>query len=256
MPRLAENQHEPSRATLHLGSAGEECTACREPAQRGGASRGGCVPTFAATPGALSRRAMLAALAGGVAAMRPRRLGAQPRASLATVALVPLGEFPAQLLGEITAGLRQELGVTVLPHPPMPLPRMAYYAPRRRYRAERLLDALRPLLRPPVTRMLGVTTVDISTSAHGVSDWGVLGLGDLGGTSCVLSTFRCRMNSPSEAQSRWRMVSTSVHEVGHTLGLPHCPVPRCVMNDARGSVRTVDASTGHLCDACRRHLGL
>ncbi len=214
------------------------------------------MPRCEPSPETVHRRTVLSALAGGVVALLPRALRAQPRQPLATVAVVPFGEFPAQLLGEIDAGLRQELGVTVQLLPSVPLPRAAYYAPRRRYRAERLLEALRPMLRPPVTRMLGVTTVDISTSAHGVYDWGVLGLGDLGGTSCVLSTFRCRMNSPSEAQSRWRMVSTSVHEVGHTLGLPHCPVPRCVMNDARGSVRTVDASTGQLCDACRRRLGL
>jgi len=206
--------------------------------------------------GRCDRRGLLRCVAGLAAYALPRGLGAQPRAPLATVAVVPLGEFPAALLGEIEAGLRAELGVGVLVSAPMALPRAAYYAPRRRYRAERLLDALRPQLRPPATRMLGVTAVDISTTAHGVYDWGVLGLGDLAGTACVLSTFRCRMNSPSEAQSRWRMVTTSVHEVGHTLGLEHCPDVRCLMTDARGSVRTVDATTGHLCARCRRRLGL
>ncbi len=208
-------------------------------------------------PGAdCDRRAVLCGLAGAVAWALPRGIGAQPRVPLATVAVVPLGEFPAELLREIEAGLRAELGVGVAVYPTVSLPARAYYAPRRRYRAERLLDALRPLLRPPATRMLGVTTVDISTTAHGVHDWGVLGLGDLGGTACVLSTFRCRMNSPNEAQSRWRMVTTSVHEVGHTLGLPHCPDVRCLMTDARGSVRTVDGTTGRLCGRCRRRLGL
>ncbi len=72
----------------------------------------------------------------------------------------------------------------------------------------------------------------------------------------MISTFRCRMNSPSEAQTHWRMVTTCIHEVGHTLGLEHCPDTRCLMTDARGRVSTVDHTTGHLCASCRRRLGL
>jgi len=42
----------------------------------------------------------------------------------------------------------------------------------------------------------------------------------------------------------------STHEVGHVLGLPHCPTPKCVMNDANESIKTIDKSTGDLCDKC------
>lgn len=176
--------------------------------------------------------------------------------SIATVAVAPLGPFPEAFLREIEAGLRAELGVGVVHLPEVPLPASAWYPPRRRYRAERLIDALRPRLRPPATRILGVTASDISTTAHGVRDWGVLGLGDLGGLGCVISTFRCRMNAPNEAQVHFRMVTTCVHEIGHTLGLEHCPDTSCLMTDARGLVRTVDLSSGHLCARCRSRLGL
>ena len=185
--------------------------------------------------------------------MVPRRASAQRRE---TVALVPLGAFPADFLDLIAQRLRDELGADVARYPSVALPATAYYPPRQRYRAERILDFLRPRVRPPATRTLGVTQVDISTTAHGVRDWGVLGYGDLGGTACVISTFRCRMNAPSEAQIRFRMVTACVHEVGHTLGLEHCPDPRCLMTDARGSVRTVDRTTGRLCARCRRRAGL
>lgn len=206
----------------------------------------------AMSPG--SRRSFLL---GSLAAALSRALpaAAQPR-PIATVALAPLGPFPAVLLDEIDAALRAELGAAVVRMPPAELPRSAWYAPRRRYRAERLLDFLRPRMPAGATRVLGVTEVDISTTAHGVYDWGLLGLGDIDGRGCVISTFRCRMHSPSERQTRWRMTTTSVHEVGHTLGLEHCPDTRCLMTDARGRISTVDHTTGHLCASCRRRLGL
>jgi archaemetzincin len=64
------------------------------------------------------------------------------------------------------------------------------------------------------------------------------------------------MNAPSEAQVHFRMVTTCIHEIGHTLGLEHCPDTSCLMTDARGTVRTVDRTTGHLCPRCRSRVGL
>ena len=46
------------------------------------------------------------------------------------------------------------------------------------------------------------------------------------------------MNSPSEAQTHFRMVTTCIHEIGHTLGLEHCPDTACLMTDARGRAST------------------
>lgn len=204
----------------------------------------------------MRRRALLGLLHGAVAMAATRALRAQTVASRVTVALAPLGPFQPTLLDEIERGLTAELRVSVVRTGPFELPRAAFYAPRRRYRAERLLDFLRPQMRAPATRVLGVTEVDISTSAHGVSDWGILGLGDLGGRACIISTWRCRRTARDAAQASFRMVTTCVHEVGHTLGLEHCPDTSCLMTDARGSVLTVDRTSGHLCARCRRRIGL
>jgi archaemetzincin len=174
----------------------------------------------------------------------------------ARVAVQPLGSFDSALFDQIANGLTAELGVVVQRESAVDLPRAAYYARNRRYRAERLLDFLRGRVRAPVNRILGVTEVDISTTAHGVYDWGILGLGDLPGPACVISMFRCRRNARDAAQVRFRMVTTCVHEVGHTLGLDHCPDTRCLMTDARGTVRTIDQSSGRLCNRCRARLGL
>lgn len=201
----------------------------------------------------IPRRNFLVTLAGfGVLSTRPLRAQTAP----VTVAIAPLGAFSEALIAEIDAGLRAELRASVVRAGPFALPRAAWYPPRRRYRAEALLDDLHARVGPPATRILGVTEVDISTTAHGVHDWGVLGLGDLGGTACVISMYRCRRNARDEAQVHFRMVTTCIHEVGHTLGLEHCPDPACLMTDARGSVLTIDRCSGHLCASCRRRLGL
>jgi archaemetzincin len=208
----------------------------------------------------LTRRRWLAVSLGAVSFALARRAPGQslPATSAmgTTVAVLPLGAFPPALLAAIDRGLRAELGVGTVLLPGEALPAAAYYPPRGRYRAERLLDALRARLAPPATRILGVTEADISSTAHGVYDWGVLGLGDLAGEACVISTFRCRRGARDAAQVEQRMVSTCVHEVGHTLGLLHCPDRACVMTDARGSVRTVDQTSGRMCNRCRARIGL
>ncbi|MFW5740391.1 MAG: matrixin family metalloprotease [Myxococcota bacterium] len=202
----------------------------------------------------LSRRVWLGATLGLTLASRVGEAAEQ--SATTTVALLPLGPFPAGLLGQIDSGLQAELGCKVVRYPTASLPPSAYYRPRQRYRAEKLLVYCRDQRKPPATKILGVTTVDISTTARGVYDWGVLGLGQLGGPACVMSTFRCRRRATSEKQVNFRMVTTCIHEVGHTLGLDHCADTRCLMTDAHGSVLTVDKTSGHLCSDCRQRLGI
>ncbi|MFT3924492.1 MAG: hypothetical protein QM778_18280 [Myxococcales bacterium] len=165
------------------------------------------------------------------------------------VLLEILGDFPEEVIPQIEAGLRRELRVQVLPTVRRALPAEAYYPPRRRYRAEKLLHVIERE-QPAQTSVLGMTEVDISTTKGRHQDWGVFGLGMIGGTSSVISTFRLRRGNPRAELYRFRVVSTAVHEVGHMLGLNHCAEPRCVMNDAEGSIKTVDNSTGELGPRC------
>jgi len=169
------------------------------------------------------------------------------------VTLVTLGQFPRELADAVEEGIRAELQVEVRRIDDRPLPRAAFYPPRRRYRADRLLEHLHTIVpgARESTRILGMTSVDISTTKGRVYDWGVFGLGELGGMSCVVSLYRLRRNARDAAHLRFRIVTTAVHEVGHTLGLEHCTEPRCVMRDAEGSIRTVDTSTGRLGPECR-----
>ena len=184
--------------------------------------------------------------------------GDRPPASAvrARVKLIALGAFDPGLLTAVESALGAELDVSVETTSGIDLPRAAYYPPRHRYRADRLLDFLRRRFEDDAStaRVLGLTEVDISTTKGRIADWGVFGLGEIGGRSCVISTFRLRRRARDPEHLQFRVVSTAVHEVGHTLGLEHCPEPRCVMNDAEGSIRTVDQSTGHICHFCEARL--
>jgi archaemetzincin len=136
---------------------------------------------------------------------------------------------------------------------PKQLPNAAYYALRKRYRAEKLLDYLESLAPKNVNRVVGLTSVDISTTKGNVHDWGILGLATISGRACVLSSYRCRRGTKTEDELKIRFGKVAVHEVGHTLGLPHCPTFGCIMEDARGSVLTTDREY-NLCEHCRNRL--
>ena len=50
-----------------------------------------------------------------------------------------------------------------------------------------------------------------------------------------------------------RFSDVAVHELGHTLGMPHCASEGCVMADAKGSaIKSADRSTGEYCEPCRK----
>jgi len=169
--------------------------------------------------------------------------------------LQPLGaDLPEVDVDLVKNALEGIVGIDVGLLPRAPLPPAAFYRPRHRWRADALLDFLDGRLPRDGVRILGLTGEDISTTKGSVHDWGVLGLGRLDGSSCVISEFRCRMKSTGPAHARERLAKVAVHEIGPTLGLPHCPTRGCLMEDAEGRVATCDREYD-FCEAlCRPKL--
>lgn len=165
----------------------------------------------------------------------------------------PLGTISARRVGLVAAGLRAFFAMDVRVLKRRGLPKSAWYPPRRRYRADRLLDYLSARMPKGGTRILGLTDRDISTSNGKHKDWGVLGLATLDGRACVVSSYRARKKSRGRKHVDERLAKVAVHEIGHTLGLPHCPTRRCLMEDARGKVVTTDRERD-ICGKCRTKL--
>ncbi len=169
------------------------------------------------------------------------------------LALQPLGTtIRPEAIAAVEQALRAFYDVELLTLPPVPMPKRAWTEPRRRWRAEILLDELEARRPPRAERILGVTADDISTSKGDIKDWGVLGLARLDGRVCVISSFRVGRGVRAEA-ARVRLAKVAVHEIGHTLGLEHCPTVGCLMEDAQGKVTTCDREVD-LCARCRGHL--
>ena len=115
----------------------------------------------------------------------------------------PLGGCSDKTAGvaEVVAALRAFYPIDVRVLDCQELPKAAFYPPRKRYRAERLLLYLNQRMPKDGWRILGLTDVDISTTKGDVPDWGVMGLGELPGIASVISSFRCRKKARNEAHA-------------------------------------------------------
>src|SRR5690606_32525329 len=132
------------------------------------------------------------------------------------------------------------------------LPEIAYYKPRNRYRADKLISYLKNEY--SADKIIGLTNRDISTTSGKYEDWGIMGLAYRPGKSCVISTFRTFRGAKSEEHRKQRIKKVVFHEFGHTLGLPHCENSKsCLMRDAEGKVSTVDEASG-FCTKCKSEI--
>jgi archaemetzincin len=174
--------------------------------------------------------------------------------------IVPLGAPSEDLVQVVVASAQKTFRMRVEVAEPMALPMGAYYPPRKRWRAERLLDALDRVAPKEAWRVAAITEKPISTTKGEVKDWGIAGLGSLGGKSSVFTSFLFRKHAAADHRRYLKeMEGLVLHEIGHTLGLEHCPLERCLMADAKGNaIRAAEKSINEFCPACwqqiREHL--
>jgi archaemetzincin len=175
--------------------------------------------------------------------------------------VVPLGD-PDQAIVDMTVrALADRFRFEVRVAPPMSMPKDAWYAPRRRWRAEKILRALDATNFGDAWRVAAITERPISTTKEDIEDWGIAGLGSLDGKSSVFSGYLYRSLNKRNSEPKYlhAIENLVLHEVGHTLGLPHCPLDRCIMADAHGNaLRSAAVSINEFCPRCfeaiRAHL--
>jgi len=172
------------------------------------------------------------------------------------VEIVPMGAPSPALVDKLVESVRTRFRFQVRVRESVPMPREAWYKTRKRWRADKLLDALDALDTGDAIRAIGITEKEISTTKGKRYDWGIAGLGQMPGKSCVLTAYLFRRYRKKTPQRYFRYMDNLVlHELGHTLGLEHCPLERCIMADAKGSARrAARKSINEFCPRCTKLL--
>lgn len=125
-------------------------------------------------------------------------------------------------------------------------PEFAYSAARGQYHSTEILARL-----PEGT--LGICDIDLYIP---ILEF-VFGEAQLGGGRAIISLFRLRQEfyglPPDPALMVERAVREALHELGHAVGLRHCPSYTCAMH-ATHSVELLDLKMNGYCRSCARHL--
>ena len=132
-----------------------------------------------------------------------------------------------------------------------------------RYDAEKIIKELASADYKRFDKVIGFTESDIfmyravtkqtDLESMEINDaWGIFGLGDKPGKSCVVSSYR--LQDVSDSLTLHRIETVAKHEIGHTMGLDHCRRKGCVMNGSYHSVMSIDSLSGAYCKKCDRHL--
>lgn len=208
-------------------------------------------------------RSLLLLLLALVLGCEPGRPGPAAQSDGQVVVLLrPLGDVEAHVVDSVAAALRRVHRVEVRVGEPKELPRSAFTTLRTpRYRADSVIAWLRKERPQNIDFVIGLTREDISITKRDAAgaikepaskyrDFGIYGLGYIGGPSCVVSTFRLGSGPLFHA----RLAKIATHELGHVRSLQHCADTACVMRDAVERMSTIDAARSTFCEACARRL--
>lgn len=166
----------------------------------------------------------------------------------ASIHLIAIGIEPPDfdLLGSLAADLARTFEVSCHIEEECLNPLFAFNADRAQYYSTAILEKLAGIPAPPLSRIIGVSSVDLYVPILTF----VFGEAQLSGNRAVVSHYR--LAEPGRPDMlRERLAKEAVHELGHTFGLRHCENWNCVMSSSH-SVERLDIKSARFCSRCRR----
>lgn len=149
------------------------------------------------------------------------------------IGVLPVGQVPREVLSELAQALPKvfrDSSCAVIDEP-MPIPAEAFVEKRDQFDASIILRFIKVYAASAgFTRVLGV--VDVDVFAPGLNF--VFGEAYSPGRAALISLWRLKPSFYGETPQldlyAGRVLKEAVHELGHTLGLNHCPKILCVMH--------------------------
>mgnify|MGYP001074945395 CR=1 FL=1 len=172
-----------------------------------------------------------------------------------SILIIPIGNPKLEDLEYLKKELGDKFGDCTVGNK-IEMPPEAYNPSREQYMSDILLQCLSKI-RPGIAaeaRILGVAEEDLYSPGLNF----VFGQAQFGGRCAVISLKRLDPAfygmTPDEKIYRLRMVKEAVHELGHVLGIEHCPDRRCVMHFSN-SLRDTDVKGDWFCGQCLAKFG-
>lgn len=167
------------------------------------------------------------------------------------ILISPIGDFPLHVLDSVARMVRKVIGLDTLITPLLGDVQFAWDANRSQYHSTSILEKLEKEAPDGAAKVVALCRVDLFIPILTY----VFGEAQLGGRACIVSSYRLadRGFEPEE-QFITRLAKETVHELGHTFNLRHCPDPVCLMHYCRNE-SDVDHKSEQFCRYCKVLLG-
>jgi len=167
------------------------------------------------------------------------------------IEIIPIVEIDTFVLDYLKENLAEVFEAEVFVGQSQPIPEYAFNIKRGQYHSSEILQNLSRLKQGRMA--LAIIDQDLYVPELNF----VFGEADPVSQICIISLLRLKQSYYDLPQDKElflkRSLKEAVHEIGHLLGLAHCPNPKCVMHFSN-SLRDTDIKDYRFCDTCRRHV--